>query len=81
MLVQLNGESRELADRSRLSDLVHELSLEPARIAVEVNQKVIRREQWAEMALAEGDRIEIVHFVGGGSGVSRTSGLPELKHA
>ena len=76
MLVQINGESRELADRSRLSDLVRELSLEPARIAVEVNQKVIRREQWAEMPLGEGDRIEIVHFVGGGSGGWRLSGPP-----
>jgi hypothetical protein len=34
---------------------------------------VIRREHWAEITLAEGDRIEIVHFVGGGSGGSRTS--------
>ncbi len=49
-----------------LGDLIRELSLEPARIAIEVNQRVIRREQWAGTALAEGDRIEIVHFVGGG---------------
>ncbi|MDX6501141.1 MAG: ThiS family [Blastocatellia bacterium] len=49
-----------------LSDLVHELSLAPARIAIEVNQRVIRRDQWQRTALAEDDRIEIVHFVGGG---------------
>lgn len=67
MLVQLNGERRELRDRSTLADLVSELSLAPARIAVELNQKVVRRDQWSQATLAEGDRIEIVHFVGGGS--------------
>jgi thiamine biosynthesis protein ThiS len=59
-----------------LSDLVRELLLAPARIAIEVNQRVIRSEQWAQVTLAEGDRIEIVHFVGGGSGGSRTSCPP-----
>jgi thiamine biosynthesis protein ThiS len=68
LLVQINGESREVRDRSTLDDLVSELSLAPARIAVEFNQQVVRRDQWAKTALAEGDRIEIVHFVGGGRG-------------
>jgi thiamine biosynthesis protein ThiS len=66
LLIQLNGESREVSEASMLSDLVRELSLAPARIAIEVNQQVARRDQWARIALAEGDRIEIVHFVGGG---------------
>jgi thiamine biosynthesis protein ThiS len=66
LLVQLNGESREVRDRATLADLVTELSLPPARIAIELNQKVVRRDRWAETTLAEGDRIEIVHFVGGG---------------
>ena len=66
MLVQLNGESREVRDHATLADLVSELSLEPARIAIELNKDVVRRGQWAETTLAEGDRIEIVHFVGGG---------------
>ena len=66
MLIQLNGESREMAEGAMLSDLVNELSLAPARIAIELNQRVVRRDQWARTALAEGDRIEIVHFVGGG---------------
>lgn len=64
--VQVNGEIRSVADQSTLSDLVVELSLAPARIAVEVNGLVIRRNQWAETVLSEGDRLEIVHFVGGG---------------
>ncbi len=66
MLVQLNSESRELRDRSTLDDLVRELSLAPERIAIELNQQVVRRDKWAQTTLADGDRIEIVHFVGGG---------------
>jgi thiamine biosynthesis protein ThiS len=66
LLVQLNGESREVRDRSTLDDLVGELSLTPSRIAIELNQKVVRRDKWVTTSLADGDRIEIVHFVGGG---------------
>jgi len=76
LLIQLNGESREVHDRSTLNDLVSELSLAPARIAIELNHLVVRRDKWAETTLAEGDRIEIVHFVGGGSGGSRISCPP-----
>jgi thiamine biosynthesis protein ThiS len=67
LLVQLNGESREVRDRATLEDLISELSLPPARIAIELNKDVVRRGKWAETTLAEGDRIEIVHFVGGGT--------------
>jgi thiamine biosynthesis protein ThiS len=66
LLVQLNGESREVREGARLDDLVADLSLAPARIAIEVNHQVVRRDRWAETSLGEGDRIEIVHFVGGG---------------
>jgi len=67
LLIQINGESREVEDRSTLSDLVAELSLAPSRIAIELNRLVVRRDKWAQTTLAEGDRIEIVHFVGGGA--------------
>lgn len=66
MLVQLNGESRDVRERTSLDELVTELSLTPARVAIELNQQVVRRDKWAATILAEGDRIEIVHFVGGG---------------
>jgi len=72
LLIKLNGESREVPERSMLDDLVKDLSLEPTRIAIELNQHVVRRDQWAHTTLAEGDRVEIVHFVGGGSGGTRT---------
>ncbi len=64
--VQVNGEIRNVADHSTLSDLVDELSLAPARIAVELNGEVVRRNKWTETVLSEGDRLEVVHFVGGG---------------
>jgi thiamine biosynthesis protein ThiS len=67
LLVQINGEPREVDEPRTLSDLVNELSLAPARIAVELNQQVVRRDKWDQTTLAEDDRIEIVHFVGGGS--------------
>jgi thiamine biosynthesis protein ThiS len=51
-----------------LSDLVGLLSLAPARIAIELNQSVVRRNEWPKTILVEGDRVEIVHFVGGGNG-------------
>jgi thiamine biosynthesis protein ThiS len=66
LLVQINGESREVRAQSTLDDLVAELSLQPARVAIELNKDVVRRSKWAETILAEGDRVEIVHFVGGG---------------
>jgi len=64
--VQVNGEIRDVADHSTLSDLVDELSLAPARIAIELNGDVVRRNKWTETVLSEGDRLEVVHFVGGG---------------
>jgi len=64
--VQINGETREFVDDLRLSDLVDELSLPPERVAIELNKRVVRRNEWPETIITEGDRIEIVHFVGGG---------------
>jgi thiamine biosynthesis protein ThiS len=62
----LNGERREVADGITLSQLITNLSLPPERIAVELNQSVVRRVDWPKLALQENDRLEIVHFVGGG---------------
>ena len=64
--VQVNGEGHEVRDRTTLDDLVSELFLAPARIAIELNHQVVRRDKWSETILSENDRIEIVHFVGGG---------------
>lgn len=66
MWLLLNGERREVADGLSLSQLVTALDLPPERIAVELNQRVVRRVDWPKLALQENDRLEIVHFVGGG---------------
>ena len=67
MQVQINGEQRELAVTSvRLSELIAQLSLPPQRIAVEVNRQIVRRDEWDRTEVNDGDRVEIIHFVGGG---------------
>ncbi|HXD31790.1 MAG TPA: sulfur carrier protein ThiS [Pyrinomonadaceae bacterium] len=66
MLVQVNGESREISQEASLEELLTNLSIPRERVAIELNQKVIRRAEWANSILREGDKIEIVHFVGGG---------------
>lgn len=66
MRLEINGEARELTEGLSLQELVQFLKLKPEQIAIEVNQVVVRRVEWASTALKEGDRIEIVHFVGGG---------------
>ena len=66
MRVYVNGEPRELNDPLTLAELVTELDLPPTRIAIELNRTVVRRNDWSVTALNDEDRIEIVHFVGGG---------------
>ena len=60
-------ESREPCGRDkRSSDLLHELDLEPARVAVELDRRIVKQAQWAGTILSPGARLEIVQFVGGG---------------
>jgi len=64
--ILINGESREVPDDISLEQLVIQLELPRQRIAVELNKNVVRRADWTNALLKEGDRVEIVHFVGGG---------------
>ncbi len=66
MRIIINGEPREVPDQLTLSDLIRHLSLAPERLAVEFNRRVVRRADWPNTTLSEGDQLEIVHFVGGG---------------
>jgi thiamine biosynthesis protein ThiS len=66
VLITVNGETREVGEGATLEGLVRLLELAPERLAVELNREVVRRDEWPRCALAEGDRVEIVHFVGGG---------------
>ena len=67
MRVLLNGEEREIPDGLTISGLVEHLKLNPERIAVERNREVVPRAEWAAVRIQEGDRLESVHFVGGGT--------------
>ena len=66
MQVTVNGEARELVEGMTVSDLLGTLSLAEERIAIELNKTVLRRRDWASTRLTEDDRVEVVHFVGGG---------------
>lgn len=66
MKIEVNGEARDVPEGMRLNELVETLALAPERVAIELNREVVRRATWAERVLAAEDKIEIVHFVGGG---------------
>lgn len=74
LLIEVNGESRDVPASSTLTQLVQHLKLAPERLAIELNHKVVRRAQWQQTILNEGDRVEIVHFVGGGLKQSQVTG-------
>jgi len=65
MKLTINGEAKESA-ASMLDALVGELGIKGDRVAVELNRDIIPRANWADTPLHDGDKLEIVHFVGGG---------------
>jgi len=71
--IVVNGESRELKDGTTVEALVRELGLVPDRLAIEYNLHILKKKHWAATALTQGDRLEIVHFVGGGACVGPRS--------
>jgi len=64
--VFINGESKEISGTPSLAELIDQLDLPATRIAIELNRAVVRRSEWSSTMLQDDDRIEIVHFVGGG---------------
>lgn len=66
LIIQVNGAPREAKEGTLVTEIVLELKLKPEQIAIELNREVIRRAQWQTTVLRDGDKIEIVHFVGGG---------------
>ena len=71
MKVTINGEPRFFADASAgqvtLAGLVESLGMKSDRVAIELNRDIVPRDRWAGTFLKDGDQLEIVHFVGGGS--------------
>jgi thiamine biosynthesis protein ThiS len=64
--IVVNGESREVRAGETIASLVRTLELDPERLAIELDRRIVKRATWAATALAEGARLEIVQFVGGG---------------
>lgn len=62
----LNGEPREAPESVDLDNLLDLFSLPKQRVAVELNSTVVRRSEWGETLVSANDKIEVVHFVGGG---------------
>jgi thiamine biosynthesis protein ThiS len=65
MQLFINGEERQL-EVTTVSTLVEQLGMKSDRVAVELNREIVPRADWAKAALRDGDKLEIVHFVGGG---------------
>lgn len=67
MKLLINGEDRSFDGPLSLQGLVEQLGMKADRVAVELNRNLVPRAQWPATPLADGDQLEIVHFVGGGS--------------
>jgi len=66
MRLVINGEEKQFTGITTLASLVEQLGLKADRLAIELNRDIVPRARWNETSLKEDDRLEIVHFVGGG---------------
>ncbi len=64
--VEINGKGREVSDGRTVAGLLEDLALDGRLVVVELNRQIVRRTEIEDVTLRDGDRIEIVHFVGGG---------------
>ena len=73
MKLHINGEERvfdEAVQPFTLTALIESLGMKSDRVAVELNRDIVPRDRWAETNLKDGDKLEVVHFVGGGCALS-----------
>jgi sulfur carrier protein len=64
--LEINGESRTISPVANVRELLHLLGIAEERVAVELNRRIIHRDDWEKTEISDRDRIEIVQFVGGG---------------
>jgi len=64
--VVVNGDPRQIPEGETIAGLVQTLGLDPERLAIELNRRIVKRAQWPSTPLAAGAQVEIVQFVGGG---------------
>jgi thiamine biosynthesis protein ThiS len=62
----INGEARRVPGPATTADLLRHLGLDPRTVVVELNREIVRRPHLSDTPLADGDAVELVHFVGGG---------------
>ncbi len=66
MIIQINGEKREFEKDVTLLDVIKRLGVEEKVMAAALNMEIVKKEKWADTRLKEGDRLELLDFVGGG---------------
>ncbi|MGH7592276.1 MAG: sulfur carrier protein ThiS [Gemmatimonadales bacterium] len=66
MVLTINGDARSIEPAETVAQLLQILSLDPGQVVVELNRQIVRRPALATTRVANGDQVEIVHFVGGG---------------
>ena len=66
MQIIVNGEKKEIERELNLQELLKKLELPSERIAIELNKTVVRKKDWETVKIADSDKIEVIHFVGGG---------------
>lgn len=66
MEVLVNGEPRSVAEGQTILGLLRDLGIEPSRVAVELDRRIVKQPQWEAAILRPGAKVEIVQFVGGG---------------
>ena len=64
--IQLNGNSYEVSNGTNLDDLLNKLKIKKNKVAIEVNGNIIERKKYSKLILNKDDKVEIVHFIGGG---------------
>ena len=66
MNIFINGETKEILTELNLNELLKHFSLPNERVAIELNKEVVRKKDWENIKISDGDRLEVIHFVGGG---------------
>jgi sulfur carrier protein len=66
MQIVLNGENKDIPGGLTVKGLLEHLDIKPGRVAVEINEEIVRKATYAEVPVKENDRVEVVQFMGGG---------------
>ena len=64
--IQLNGDSHEINSGTNINELLNKLKIHTNKVAVEVNGEIVEKNKYPDLILNKDDKVEIVHFIGGG---------------